>query len=100
MALQGTINDFGLADILQLIGIQRKSGILTIQNDDDVVTVKFLEGQVVGADTKRRSVEDLLGAVLVNTGRITESQLDQALGVQKKTLQRLGHILTKQTLIS
>ncbi len=30
MALQGTIKDFGLADILQLIGIQRKTGVLNI----------------------------------------------------------------------
>jgi hypothetical protein len=100
MALQGTIKDFGLADILQLIGIQRKSGILTLENAEDVVTVTFLEGQVVAADTKKRSVEDLLGSVLVNTGRITEAQLRDALRSQKKTLQRLGHILVKNNLIS
>ncbi len=100
MALSGTIKDFGLADILQLIGIQRKSGILTLENSDDIVTVKFLEGKVVGADTKRRSVEDLLGGVLVSTGRITETQLDEALRRQKNTLQRLGHILVKSGLIS
>ena len=28
MALQGTLKDFGLGDIFQLIGIQRKTGIL------------------------------------------------------------------------
>jgi hypothetical protein len=100
MALSGTIRDFGLADILQLIGIQRKSGILTLENSDDAVTVKFLDGQVVGADTKRRSVEEFLGGVLVSTGRITEPQLAEALRIQKKTLQRLGHILVKGGLIS
>ena len=62
MALQGTLKDFGLGDIFQLIGIQRKTGILTLVGSEDTVTVKFLEGQVVGADTKRRSVEELLGA--------------------------------------
>ena len=100
MALQGTIKDFGLADILQLIGIQRKSGVLAIGNGIEKVTVKFLEGQVVGADTERRSVEDLLGAVLVKTGRITEAQLQSTLRIQKNTLQRLGHILVKKDLIS
>ena len=48
MALVGTIKDFGLADILQLIGLQRKTGILTLDNGTDRVTVKFLEGAVVG----------------------------------------------------
>jgi len=100
MALQGTIKDFGLADILQMIGIQQKSGVLTLDNDDDVVTMKFLEGKIVGADTARRSLEDLLGSVLVSTGRITDAQLQQALRLQKETLQRLGHVLVRGGLIS
>ena len=100
MALSGTISDFGLGDIFQLIGIQRKTGELRLKSEDDVVTVQFLEGQVVGADTKSASVEDLLGAVLVRTGRISEEQLKKALKVQTKTLQRLGHILVKQRFIT
>jgi len=100
VALSGTIKDFGLGDIFQLIGIQRKTGILTLEEDGDAVTVKFLEGQVVGADTRSESVEDLLGAVLVRTGRITADQLGQALKLQKKTLQRLGFILVKNNFIN
>ena len=73
MALVGTLKDFGLADILQLIGLQRKSGLLTLEHGPDRVTVKFLEGAVVGADTSTRNLEELLGSVLVRTGRITES---------------------------
>lgn len=100
MALEGTIRDFSLADILQLIGIQRKSGVLTLDNESDVVTVNFLDGQVVGADTKSRNLEDLLGSVLVRTGRITEPQLQEALKIQNNTLQRLGFVLVKCGFIS
>ena len=100
MALEGTIKDFGLADILQLIGIQRKTGILSVEGGDDTVTVKFLHGQVVGADTRRINLEDLLGSVLVRTGRITEAQLQETLRIQRSTLQRLGYILVKQRFIS
>jgi hypothetical protein len=100
MALEGTIKDFGLADILQLIGIQRKTGILTMDDGEDTVTVKFLDGQIVAADTRLRNLEDLFGSVLVRTGRITEPQLQQALAVQKATLQRLGYILIKSAAIS
>ena len=32
MALKGTLRDFGLADIFQLIGIQRKTGLLVLTN--------------------------------------------------------------------
>jgi hypothetical protein len=100
MALVGTIKDFGLADILQLIGLQRKSGLLTLEHGPDRVTVKFLEGAVVGADTSSRNLEELLGSVLVRTGRITEAQLQETLQIQASTLQRLGYILVKQNFIS
>ena len=100
MALEGTIKDFGLADIFQLIGIQRKTGVLTLDNGEDTVTVKFLDGDVVGADTRLRNLEDLLGSVLVRTGRITEANLQEALRVQKSTLQRLGYLLVKTHSIS
>jgi hypothetical protein len=100
VALSGTIKDFGLGDIFQLIGIQRKTGVLTLESESDSVTVKFLEGQVVGADTRSASVEDLLGAVLVRTGRIKPEQLKRALALQKQTLQRLGFILVKNGFIS
>jgi len=100
MALQGTLKDFGLGDIFQLIGIQRKTGVLTLESAEDSVSIKFLEGQVVGADTKRRSVEELLGNVLVRTGRITAAQLPEALRIQRRTLQRLGFVLVKIGMIS
>ena len=100
MALVGTIKDFGLADILQLIGLQRKTGLLTLERATDTVTVKFLDGAVVGAETSLRNLEDLLGSVLVRTGRITQAQLRDALHLQKTTLQRLGYILVKQNFVS
>jgi hypothetical protein len=100
VALEGTIKDFGLADILQLIGLQRKTGVLTLEGAAGTVTVKFLDGAVVAADTSDRNLEDLLGSVLVRTGRITEAQLKEALRIQKTTLQRLGYVLVAQRFIA
>lgn len=100
MALQGTLRDFGLADIFQLIGMQRKTGTLTLRNDRETVYVKFHEGSVVGAESATQMLENLLGSVLVRTGRITEAQLQEALRLQKKTLQRLGYLLVKNDFIA
>ena len=72
MALKGTLKDFSLADIFQLIGIQHKTGVLTLKNDKEVVTVSFVEGNVVSADALHRRLEDRIGTVLVKSGRITE----------------------------
>ena len=100
MALEGTLRDFSLADIFQLIGLQRKTGVLTLRSSEDVVTVSFLDGKVVGADSLNKRLEDRLGQVLLKTGAATKTKLDAALKVQMETLERLGHILLKQQVIS
>ncbi len=93
MALEGTLRDFSLPDIFQLIGIQRKTGILTLKSQGDVVTVSFVEGSVVAADSYRKRIDDQLGNVLVKAGHISDAQLQEALKIQKSTLQRLGRVL-------
>jgi hypothetical protein len=102
VALQGTIRDFGLPDIFQLIGLQRKTGILTLTNDRDkeTVTVTFENGMVVMADSSSRRLEDRLGNVLVKQGKVSRERLEEALAVQKQTLQRLGHILSASSAIT
>jgi Domain of unknown function (DUF4388) len=100
MALEGTLRDFSLADIFQLIGLQRKTGVLTLRSKDDTVTVTFLDGKVVGADSLNRRLENRLGTVLIRTGFLTQDQLNRALEIQKETLQRLGFILTHYGIIS
>jgi hypothetical protein len=100
MALEGTLRDFSLADIFQLIGLQRKTGVLTLRNKDDTVTVTFLDGKVVGADSLNRRMETRLGTVLTKSGMLTQEQLGRALEIQKETLQRLGFILTHYGIIS
>ncbi|HET7434700.1 MAG TPA: DUF4388 domain-containing protein [Thermoanaerobaculia bacterium] len=100
MALEGTLRDFSLADIFQLIGLQRKTGVLTLRGKDDTVTVTFLDGKVVGADSLNRRLENRLGTVLIRTGVLTQDQLNRALEIQRETLQRLGFILTHYGIIS
>jgi hypothetical protein len=102
MALEGTIKDFGLPDIFQLIGLQRKTGLLTLTNekDEETVTVTFENGMVVMADSSARRLEDRLGNVLVKQGKISRPRLEEALEVQKQTLQRLGHILSTGSAIT
>jgi len=100
LALNGTLRDFGLADIFQLIGIQRKTGVLSLKSADRQVLVSFLSGGIVSADSSDRALEDRLGSVLVKSGKVTEKQLGDALKTQKISLQRLGKILIEQKSIS
>src|SRR5262249_32749695 len=96
MALHGTLEDFSLADIFQLVGIQRKTGILTLKNSHETITIFFHNGMIIGADTSPKKLEDRLGKVLVKTGLISVDQLKEALDYQQKTLQKIGFILVDQ----
>lgn len=100
MALSGTLKDFALPDIFQLIGMQRKTGLLTLESDRETVTVVFEQGMVVHADSTVRRLDDLLGSVLVRQGRIRKEVLEEALSKQKVSMQRLGFILVSQGYIS
>lgn len=93
MALKGTLKDFGIADIFQLIGQQGKTGVLHLVEGDQEVHVSFKDGNVVRAESSTRKKKELLGDMLVRAGLITERQLQEALEEQKRTLKRLGDIL-------
>ncbi len=96
MALSGTLKDFALPDIFQLIGMQRKTGLLTLESDRETVSVVFETGMVVHADSSVRRLDDLLGNLLVRQGKLRPESLDEALAKQKVSMQRLGFILTNQ----
>lgn len=95
MALEGTLKDFSVSDILQLISLQRKTGLLTLRNPDDTVTIGFEDGLLVSAESSAKRVDTRLGTLLVKTGRLTPELLNRALEIQAQTLQRLGFILMK-----
>ncbi len=100
MALKGTLKDFGIADIFQLISHQSKTGVLHLQSKDKEVRISFLNGDVVRAESTTRKSKDLIGSMLVRAEVITEAQLEQALTIQKRTLKRLGDLLVEHGFIS
>jgi hypothetical protein len=96
MALKGTLKDFGIADILQLIGQQTKTGTLHLKQKDQEVHIAFKDGNIVRAESATRNKKDLIGSMLVRAELITDAQLEFALDIQKRTLKRLGDVLTTQ----
>ncbi len=95
MALRGTLKDFGIADILQLIGHQQKTGVLSVKNRDQEVQIFFREGNVVRAEASVRNKRDLLGHMLVRAEVLSDDQVSKALEAQKRTLKRLGQLLVE-----
>lgn len=100
MALKGTLKDFGIADIFQLISHQSKTGVLHLHSRDQEVRISFVNGDVVHAESATRKKHDLLGSMLVRAEVITREQLDESLDIQKRTLKRLGHVLVERGVLT
>jgi hypothetical protein len=100
MALNGTLRDFGIADILQLIAQQQKTGTLHLEAKDQEVHIGFQDGVIVQAESTTRRKKDLFGTMLVRAEIISEQQLEEALETQKRTLQRLGDVLVSTGVIT
>jgi hypothetical protein len=99
MALEGSLKDFGLADILQLIYFQRKTGILSLEGNMDRVTLVFSEGNIVGAESKRRNEENRLGKILVKKGFMKEEDLKAVLEEQQRSGIKLGLAVIRKGLV-
>jgi len=99
MALEGSLSDFGLPDILQLIYFQRKTGVLTLEGKMDRVRLLFIEGNVASAESKRRMEDNRLGKILLKKGFIKEPDLKAALEEHRRTGNKLGNILVSRELV-
>jgi AraC-like DNA-binding protein len=64
MALQGTLEDFDLNDVFQLIQLGQKDGGLKIRTDEDTGLVYFKGGMVVHAKTSFAKGESAIDSIL------------------------------------
>ncbi len=96
MALEGTFKDFHIADIVQLIGLQRKSGMLTLEGAEDSLTVTFQEGAVVWVQSARLPWEQRMAQILVPRGLVTPAQFQEAVSLQRQTGKKLRVIMDEK----
>jgi hypothetical protein len=76
MSLVGSLEDLGLGDILQIVSLSRKSGLLLLRSDEGEGRIVFCEGLVRAAFGKGEP-EDLKGLLLTG-GFISEEEFDRA----------------------
>ncbi len=100
MSLEGSIKDFGLSDIFQLIFVQQKSGIMSVRHQSQLASVGFVKGMVVSAQVDEKEGSERIGGVLVRAKRLTPQQLQEALKAQQETGDYLGQILVARNTIS
>ncbi len=100
MALEGTIKDFSIVELLQMLGQNKSTGILVIKHKDNFVTIYFEKGLIVSVETFPRKLEHRLGETLLKRGNISQETLKKSLQIQSKTGKKLGEILLGLNIIS
>jgi len=93
VSLVGNLADLGLGEILQIVSLSRKSGVLTLQSRGRQGIIVFRFGQVVRATSS--SIRYFLGEDLLKRKVVDEECLNKALQVQQGSAykEKLGPIL-------
>jgi hypothetical protein len=96
MSIEGDIKDFSLPEVMQVIGLGRKTGTLAVEGERETIWVYYKDGKAVFATPS--NLREQLGTMLLKAGEITQEQLEIALRTQKKMRAegnpiRLGTIL-------
>jgi len=96
MSLVGNLEDLGLGEILQIVSLSRKSGILELNSRDRSGKVIFRAGQVIRASAT--TFPENLGDLLLRAGMVDIDALKRALIVQQEQAdgRRLGDILADE----
>ncbi len=99
--IEGDLAQVALQKVLENISTMHGSGILTVQGEDDIVAISFLEGGIVAADALNQTLEEGLGSALVSRGLISEEDFaavaqDHSGGASES----LGELLIRRGLVS
>ena len=90
--LHGNLKDFGIADVLQLIGQQRKSGFLELEHESDHVRIGFNEGSVISASPVGELEFSALGESLVRAGLIRASDFNRTTAQSRASARSLADL--------
>jgi len=77
VGLHGNLVDFGITEVFQLIGQQRKTGVLELSRGDESVQFLFDRGAVVSAAPLGTRPYAALGEMLVRCGQLTRERVDE-----------------------
>jgi len=93
--LSGNLSDFSIADVFQLIGHQRKTGVLDLKSGSARAQLVFDRGLVVSAAVARGRASDLdpLADRLVRSGQLTRERADEAGAVARSSAQSVARTL-------
>ncbi len=98
MSLSGTIDTITISGILQLLGNESKTGILSVKSHGIEFQIYFDDGSIIHAIEPL--TESRLGSIMLNEGAIDKEDYEKALQLAKKKKQSLAHVLVGENFIT
>ena len=96
MSLVGNLEDLGLGEILQIVSLSRRSGVLSLESRGRQARIIFRSGQVIRATST--TFQQSIGEVLIQKGVLDLAVLRRALQLQAEEghSQLLGSIMVER----
>ena len=92
MALRGNLRDFSATQVLNLINLARKTGLLTVQTSTDTARLYFKDGKLVHAHTARE--DGHLTSILLKGDKLTTDRASAIAGrPEVRSDRQLGMLL-------
>ncbi len=97
--IRGDVKVLGVANLLQMLSLNKSEGYLAIEQDKQKKVIHFGPAgmRLMHAGSRRRHP---LGEILVRTGRLTHAQLEEILEEQARTGQRFGEVVARRGVIA
>ncbi|MBU1433060.1 DUF4388 domain-containing protein [Myxococcota bacterium] len=99
MALQGSLSDFGIAEILQLLSTQQKTGVLYVSLAELEISISFISGKIVACQSNGDNNVDL-PMILSKANLLTKEQFSYIKKTSKNNNADEFQIITEMKVIS
>jgi len=96
--LEGDLVGFAVPDILSLLSMGQRTGVLVLERPDEESKLFVRTGRPVFAVATRGDLR--LGSMLVRMGRLKETDLDRVLARQHGGPQKLGELLLTEKILN
>jgi hypothetical protein len=98
MSLVGSLEDLGLGDVLQILGLSRKTGLLHLRSEAGEGTLVFKDGRLMGALLKDGPAD--LHELVRRSGVVSSEELDAVAADASERGVSLEQVLGERTALS
>lgn len=99
MALEGNLGSFGLEEILQLIAVQQKTGMLSVTAPDKSTVLYFRDGKIISTRDRRSRTRDPFRDYLTRYGVLGRDELVRITQMTSQSKLDLLDVLASEKLI-